>query len=83
MDGVEEVSYARMATAYPVRTAIFTVGPVVFALVQLVNGYFHGVSLPYVGVFVALLLAFSVHVNRYHLAVFRRRVVAGPRETFD
>lgn len=76
MDGGEEVTYARMAATYPVRTAVFTVGPAVFAVVQLTNGYLHGAPLPYVGAFVALLLAFSVHVNRYHLAAFRRTVVS-------
>lgn len=83
MDVSEDVTFTRMAAAYPVRTAIFTVGPLLFALVQLANGVFHDVPLWYVVAFVVLLLGFSVQLNRLHLATFRKAVLAGSWETLE
>lgn len=62
----------RLARAFPVRTGLFTVGPIVIALVQLANGFVHDVSLLATGSFAAVMVAYSVLVTRYHLATYRR-----------
>ena len=63
---------SRMARAFPARTGLFTVGPVCFAVLQLLNSYLHGVSLTYTAVLAVVMVAYSVLVTRYHLAAFRR-----------
>lgn len=67
-----EAGFLEMATAHPVRTSLFTLGPLLFALVQLYNGVAYDVSLLGAGAFALVLLAFAVQVNRCHLATFRR-----------
>lgn len=71
VDGAD-AGFAAMAREYPVRTALFTAGPLAFALVQFYNGVAHDVSLLGAGAVAVALLAFAVQVNRYHLAAFRR-----------
>lgn len=56
----------------PVRTAIFSVGPIVLGVIQVVNVYLHGGTLPLVVAFAAVMAAFSVLVTRYHAASFER-----------
>lgn len=68
-----DVTFGKMARTFPMRTGLFTFGPVLFALVQLVNAYLHGASLLYAALFAALMVAFSVLVTRYHLVSFRLR----------
>lgn len=72
----DAVTLSQMARKFPVRTGLFTVGPVVFALLQLANSYVHDVSLLFAGVLAVVMLGFSVLVTRYHLAVFRRTTVS-------
>ena len=73
MASTGEMTYARMASEFPVRTALFTIGPVAFALAQLAISVTNRASVGLTGAFVVLLLAFAVQINRYHLAAFRRR----------
>lgn len=68
--------FAAMAREYPVRTCLFTAGPLLFAIVQLFNSVAHGVSLLHTGAFALVVLAFAVQVNRYHLASFRRAALS-------
>lgn len=63
---------ARMGRQFPARTGLFTIGPVLFSLLQLLNCYLHGVSLLVAGGLSSVLVAYSVIVTRYHLAAFRR-----------
>lgn len=69
-------TFVRMAREFPVRTALFTFGLPVFALLQLLNGLLHGGSLPFIGGFLALTVACSVLLARYQLAVYRRRLLS-------
>lgn len=66
-----DVTFEAMARQFPVRTGVYTVGPPVVGLAQLVNSYVHGVPLWYAALFTVGLLAFSVIVTRYQLASYR------------
>lgn len=74
----EKRLFIEMARDFPVRTGIFTFGPPVFALLQMVNGIVHEGALAYIGAFVVLAIACSVLLTRYHLAVYRRQRLVGP-----
>lgn len=65
-----------MARHAPVRTAIFSVGPPLWGLVQLLNAYLHDGALLYVAVAAAVMTAFSVLLTRYHAAAYRRALLA-------
>lgn len=71
----DEATFVRMTRRFPVRTALFSFGPPVLALLLLANGYLHGLPILYVGGFAALLVAFAVFVTRYHLVTFRLMVL--------
>jgi len=76
-----EATFVRMASEFPVRTALFSFGPLVLAVLQLVNGHLHGIPIPYVGGFAALLIAFAVLITRYHLVTFRlTKLLEGRRD---
>jgi len=62
-----------MCRAFPVRTSVFTVGPLAVALAQLLNALVHGVPVWPVAVVAAVTCVFSALVTSYHLAKFRRR----------
>ncbi|MDG5776605.1 hypothetical protein VB773_22470 [Haloarculaceae archaeon H-GB2-1] len=62
--------FLRMARSLPVRTAVFTVGPLLVALAQLINAYVHGSDIFVVGVVAAMMVVFSVLATNYHLAGF-------------
>ncbi|MFC4449993.1 hypothetical protein [Halorussus aquaticus] len=68
--------FLQMASEFPVRTGIYTFGLPVFALLQLINGFVHEGSLGYIGLFAVLMVAFSVKLTRYQIAVYRRQKVA-------
>lgn len=70
-------SFRRMARARPVRTAVFTLGPLAVGVAQLLNATVHGTGLVAFGAIAAAMAAFSVLVTRYHLTVFRRRTLDG------
>lgn len=57
--------------AYPVRSVVLSVGPLVLAAAQGVNAFVHGVSLPAIGLFVLCMIAFAVLATRLSLATFR------------
>jgi predicted permease len=71
----ESALFVQMAQEYPVRTAVFTFGLPVFSLSQVVNGYVNEGSLALIGAFALLTVAFSFHLTRYQMAVYRRRAV--------
>lgn len=62
-----------MVRARPLRTAVFTLGPLAIGLAQLINASVHGTGFPAFAAIAALMVVFSVVVTRYHLSVFRRR----------
>jgi len=64
--------FLQMARDFPVRTGIFTFGLPVFALLQFINGYLHQGSLLFIGLFVVLLVLFSIQLTRYQVATYRR-----------
>lgn len=66
-------SFLRMAREFPVRTAIFTFGLPVFACLQIVNGFVYEGSILVISAFAALMIAYSVQVTRYQVAVYRRK----------
>ena len=68
-------AFVRMAREFPMRTGIYTFGLPAFALLQLMNGYVHGGSLAFIGLFSAFSVACSVLLTRYQVAVYRRRLV--------
>ena len=78
-----EATLIRMTREFPARTGLFTVGPVLFALLQLINCYVHGVSLLVAGGLAAVLVAYSVVVTQYHLAHFRRAELTADALTVD
>lgn len=62
----------RLAREFPVRTGLFTVGPLLIALAQIAIAFVHDVSLLATGSFAAVMVAYAVLVTRYHLAAYRR-----------
>lgn len=66
-----------MCRAFPVRTALFTAGPLLVGLAQLLNAYVHGTGLIGAATVTGLLLVYSLLVTRYHLATFRTRRLEG------
>lgn len=73
----DQPSFAHMCRAFPVRTGLFTLGPLAVAAAQLVNASVNGGSLLAVVAVAAVTCAFSLLVTRFHLAAFRRRRVSG------
>lgn len=76
-DGVtdDHNAFVQMASEFPVRTGIYTFGLPVFALLQLINGVVHEGALTFIGLFAVLVVAFSVMLTRYHVAIYRRKKV--------
>lgn len=70
-------SFARMCQRYPLRTGLFTLGPLAVGLAQVWNAAVHGSSLLPVVAIAAVMCVFSVLVTNYHLATFRRRTLVG------
>lgn len=66
-------SFARMCRAFPVRTSLFTLGPLLVGAAQLLNALVHGSALLPVAAVALVMCAFSVLITNYHLASFRRR----------
>jgi len=72
----ERTLFLQMAREFPVRTVIFSFGLPLFALLQVINGYVNRASLVFVALFALVTVAFSVHLTRYQIAVYRRRNVS-------
>lgn len=70
-------SFGEMCRAFPVRTGVFTIGPLAVGAAQLFNVAAHGANRPVVALIVAGMVAYSVLVTNYHLAAFRRRTLSG------
>jgi len=68
-------AFLRMARAFPVRTVIFTFGLPVFAVLQLTLGIVYGGSLPFIGLFAAVAVGFSIQLTRWQVATYRRKRV--------
>lgn len=68
----EHPSFAGMCRAFPVRTGIFTLGPLAVGFAQLWNAAVHGISVLPVAAVTIIMIAFSILVTSYHLASFRR-----------
>ena len=66
-------AFLQMASEFPVRTGLYTFGLPVFALLQLINGYVHEGPLVFIALFTALVVAVSVKLTQYHVAVYRRK----------
>ena len=61
----------RMVRTHPVRTGLFTVGPVIFGLFQFLNTYLNDGSVLFALGFCVVMGIFSAMVTRYHLVTFR------------
>ena len=72
----EMETFFRMAREFPVRTALFSFGLPAFALLQLINGVVNEGSLPFIALFAALVVAYSLQLTRYHVAAYHRRTLA-------
>jgi hypothetical protein len=60
-----------MARTHPVRTALFSVGPLVFGLFQFFNSFLNDGSILFALGFCVVMGIFSALVTRYHLVTFR------------
>jgi len=79
----DDATFGRMARKFPVRTAVFSVGPPVLAMLQLINSYLHGVSILYASGFAVLMVAFAVFITRYHLVAFRLTMLRENRQNWQ
>ncbi|SEW19902.1 hypothetical protein SAMN04487945_2117 [Halobacterium jilantaiense] len=70
-----------MFRAFPRRTLVLSVVPVLVAVFQSVNVVVNDLSLAYGSAFVLVMLAASVVVTRQELATFRRQTVEA--DAFD
>ncbi|MHB9288066.1 hypothetical protein ACKVMT_13615 [Halobacteriales archaeon Cl-PHB] len=70
-------TFWEMARAFPVRTALLTVAPVVLAFAQLCNALVFGGPVLVSGLFAALLVAVVAQLTRWQLATFHRRRLLG------
>jgi len=62
-----------MARAFPVRTGLLTVAPVVLALAQLSNAVLHDGPVVVSAIFAVVLVATVVGLTRWQLATYHRR----------
>lgn len=79
MTGSNVSMFVEMAGEFPVRTGVFTLVPLLFTLLQIMN-YAHGGSLLLTGGFSLAVIAYTVLINQYHLAAFQRAKVS-PRQS--
>lgn len=67
----DKATFVEMAGAFPVRTGVFTLVPLLFTLLQIAN-YIHGGSLLLTGGFALAVIVYTVLIHQYHLAAFQR-----------
>jgi hypothetical protein len=60
-----------MVRTHPVRTVLFTVGPIVFGLLQFFNSFLNDGSILFALAFCVAMGIFSAMATRYHLVTFR------------
>jgi hypothetical protein len=70
MSGDLEVTIIEMVLEWPVRSAITVIGPQLFAIGQLVNSYYHDISLVYPAMFAVLLVGMSILILQQQFAEF-------------
>ena len=61
----------RMVRAHPLRTGLFSVGPILFGLIQMVNSYVNDGSVLFAAFFLAVMAAFAAMATRYHVVSYR------------
>ena len=66
-----DITALAMVRECPVRSAITVVVPLLFSASQLVNSYYHGVSLVYSGMFATLFVGMTVLILQRQCAAFR------------
>lgn len=74
-DETDRETFLRMAREFPLRTALYSFGLPVFALLQLVNVVVFDGSMLIVGAFASLMVLCSIVLTRYHVAIYRRQEV--------
>lgn len=67
----DNTTLAEMVRELPIRTALYTLGPICIALAQFVNGYVNDISLVVLFAFALVMIAASVFITRYHLTEYR------------
>ena len=73
----DATSFLDMARAFPVRTVLLTVAPVVLALTQLCNAVLFGGPVVISTLFAVLLVGVVTQLTRWQLATFHRRRLLG------
>lgn len=68
--------FLRMTREFPVRTGIYTFGLPMLAFFQVINGFIHGGSIVFIGVFSAFTVACSILLTQYQIAAYRRKRLA-------
>jgi urea transporter len=68
-------TFEEMCRAFPIRTGLFTFGPLLVGAAQSLNAVAHGTNLWLVAFIAVVTVAYSILVTNYHLASFRRRTV--------
>lgn len=71
MAGRETDYLGKMARSHPVRTGLFSAGPVLFGLLVFVNSYLNDGSLVFAAAFLGVMGMFAAMATRYHLVSFR------------
>lgn len=71
------VTLTDLFRASPAEAGLFALGPLVVALAQLANSYFHDLPLPFALALCAVMVTFSVVVTRHLLAELRLRRLEG------
>lgn len=74
-------TYVEMAGEFPVRTGVFTLVPLLFTLLLMMN-YVHGGSLLVTGSFSLVVIAYTVLIHQYHLSAFQRAKVSPQQSSF-
>ena len=83
MPGRDADLLRRMIRTHPIRTGLFSAGPILFGLLQFANSYVNGGSLPFALVFCAVMAAFAAMATRYHLVSFRVTYLSENIEALD
>lgn len=71
----EEVTFASAFRESPARMAVFTLGPIVLAVAQLLNSVFAELALWASVSFAVTMVTYSVLYSRYHVAELRLRTL--------
>ena len=72
----DRLSFGEMCRTFPVRTGVFTAGPLAVGVAQFFDAVVHGLNLPLVTLVVVGTVVYSMIVTNYRLVTFRRRTVS-------